>query len=198
MPIKSASPDHEILELIKERWSPRAFSSRRPDIETLNRLFEAARWAASSDNEQPWRYLVARAEDGDRHETLASCLFPGNAWARKAPVLAMSIAARNFAKTGKLNRVALHDVGAASALLTLQGMSMGVFVHQMAGFDTEKARQVCQIPPDYDPVAMMALGYPGDPESLSEPLRTRELSPRERRLVREFVFSSTFGEPPAL
>ena len=198
MPIKSASPDHEILELIKERWSPRAFSSRRPDIETLNRLFEAARWAASSDNEQPWRYLVARAEDGDRHETLASCLFPGNAWARKAPVLAMSIAARNFAKTGKLNRVALHDVGAASALLTLQGMSMGVFVHQMAGFDTEKARQVCEIPPDYDPVAMMALGYPGDPESLSEPLRTRELSPRERRLVREFVFSSTFGEPPAL
>ncbi|HYK59682.1 MAG TPA: nitroreductase family protein [Bryobacteraceae bacterium] len=198
MPIKSASPDHEILELIKERWSPRAFSSRRPDIETLNRLFEAARWAASSDNEQPWRYLVARAEDGDRHETLASCLFPGNAWARKAPVLAMSVAARNFAKTGKLNRVALHDVGAASALLTLQGMSMGVFVHQMAGFDTEKARQVCQIPPDYDPVAMMALGYPGDPESLSEPLRTRELSPRERRPVREFVFSSTFGEPPAL
>ena len=198
MPIKSASPDHEILELIKERWSPRAFSSRPPDIETLNRLFEAARWAASSDNEQPWRYLVARAEDGDRHETLASCLFPGNAWARKAPVLAMSVAARNFAKTGKLNRVALHDVGAASALLTLQGMSMGVFVHQMAGFDTEKARQVCQIPPDYDPVAMMALGYPGDPESLSEPLRTRELSPRERRPVREFVFSSTFGEPPAL
>jgi len=198
MPIKSASPDHEILELIKERWSPRAFSSRRPDIETLNRLFEAARWAASSDNEQPWRYLVARAEDGDRHETLASCLFPGNAWARKAPVLAMSIAARNFAKTGKLNRVALHDVGAASALLTLQGMSMGVFVHQMAGFDTEKARQVCQIPPDYDPVAMMALGYLGDPESLSEPLRTRELSPRKRRPVREFVFSSTFGEPPAL
>ena len=198
MPIKSASPDHEILELIKERWSPRAFSSRRPDIETLNRLFEAARWAASSDNEQPWRYLVARAEDGDRHETLASCLFPGNAWARKAPVLAMSVAARNFAKTGKVNRVALHDVGAASALLTLQGMSMGVFVHQMAGFDTEKARQVCQIPPDYDPVAMMALGYPGDPESLSEPLRTRELSPRERRPVREFVFSSTFGEPPAL
>ena len=198
MPIKSASPDHEILELIKERWSPRAFSSRRPDIETLNRLFEAARWAASSDNEQPFRYLVARAEDGDRHDTLASCLFPGNAWARKAPVLAMSVAARNFAKTGKLNRVALHDVGAASALLTLQGMSMGVFVHQMAGFDTEKARQVCQIPPDYDPVAMMALGYPGDPESLSEPLRTRELSPRERRPVREFVFSSTFGEPPAL
>jgi len=198
MPIKSASPDHEILELIKERWSPRAFSSRPPDIETLNRLFEAARWAASSDNEQPFRYLVARAEDGDRHDTLASCLFPGNAWARKAPVLAMSVAARNFAKTGKLNRVALHDVGAASALLTLQGMSMGVFVHQMAGFDTEKARQVCQIPPDYDPVAMMALGYLGDPESLSEPLRTRELSPRERRPVREFVFSSTFGEPPAL
>jgi nitroreductase len=198
MPIKSASPDHEILDLIKERWSPRGFSSRSPDIETLNRLFEAARWAASSDNEQPWRYLVARAEDNDRHETLASCLFPGNAWARKAPVLAMSVAARNFAKTGKLNRVALHDVGAASALLTLQGMSMGVFVHQMAGFDTEKARQVCQIPPEYDPVAMMAIGYLGDPESLGEPLRTRELTPRERRPIRESVFSPTFGEPAAL
>lgn len=198
MPIKTASPDHEILDLIKERWSPRAFSSRRPDVETLNRLFEAARWAASSDNEQPWRYLVARVEDGERHERLASCLFPGNAWARKAPVLAMSVAARVFIRTRKPNRVALHDTGAASAQLTMQAMSMGVFIHQMAGFDTEKARQVCQIPPEYDPVAMMAIGYPGDPESLSEPLRTRELTPRERRPVREFVFSPTFGEPAAL
>jgi nitroreductase len=198
MPIKSASPDHEILDLLQERWSPRAFSSRRPDVETLNRLFEAARWAASSDNEQPWRYLVARAEDSDRHETLASCLFPGNAWARKAPVLAMSVAAQNFARTAKPNRVALHDVGAASAQLTAQAMSMGVFIHQMAGFDAQKARQVCRIPPDYDPVAMIAVGYLGDPESLGEPLRSRELAPRERRPVREFVFSSTFGEPAAL
>src|SRR5262249_15302646 len=141
---------------------------------------------------------VARVEDIDRHEALGSCLFPGNAWARKAPVLAMSVAARNFARTGKPNRVALHDVGAASAQLTMQAMSMGVFIHQMAGFDTEKARQVCQIPPDYDPVAMMAIGYLGDPESLSEPLRTRELSPRERRPLRESVFSPTFDEPAAL
>jgi nitroreductase len=198
MPVKSASPDHEILDLIKERWSPRAFSSRRPDAETMNRLFEAARWAASSDNEQPWRYLVARVEDRERHEKLASCLFPGNAWARKAPVLAMSVAARNFARSGKPNRVAVHDTGAASAQLTMQAMSMGVYVHQMAGFDTEKARQVCQIPPDYDPVAMIAIGYLGDAESLSEPLRIRELSPRERRPIAEFVFSPTFGQPAAL
>ena len=193
MPIKTASPDHEILDLIAGRWSPRGFSSRRPDAETLNRLFEAARWAASSDNEQPWRYLIARVEDSEPHERLAGCLFPGNAWARKAPVLAMSVAARNFVRSGKPNRVALHDVGAASAQLTMQGMSMGVFIHQMAGFDTERARQVCRIPGDYDPVAMMAIGYLGDAESLSEPLRTRELTPRERRAIREFVFTSTFG-----
>ena len=198
MSIKTASPDSEILDLIKERWSPRAFSSRGPDAETLSRLFEAARWAASSDNEQPWRYLVARLEDGERHERLASCLFPGNAWARQAPVLAMSVVARNSSRNGKPNRVALHDVGAASAQLTMQGMSMGVYVHQMAGFDTEKARQVCQIPPDYDPAAMIAIGYLGNPESLGEPLRTRELTKRERRPIREFVFSPTFGEPAAL
>ncbi|HLH42098.1 MAG TPA: nitroreductase family protein [Bryobacteraceae bacterium] len=198
MPIKTASPDSEILDLIKERWSPRAFSSRRPDAETLRRLFEAARWAASSDNEQPWRYLVARKEDAEQHERLASCLFGGNGWARQAPVLAMSVAARNFARNGKPNRVALHDTGAASAQLTMQATSMGVYVHQMAGFDTEKAREVCRIPPDYDPVAMMAIGYLGDPESLSEPLRTRELSRRERRPAREFVFCTTFGEPATL
>ncbi|HEY7338558.1 MAG TPA: nitroreductase family protein [Bryobacteraceae bacterium] len=198
MSIKTAVSDHDILDSIKERWSPRAFSSRIPDAETLNRMFEAARWAASSDNEQPWRYLIARLEDTEAHEKLASCLFPGNAWARKAPVLAMSVAALKFAKNGNVNRVAIHDVGAASAQLTAQGLSMGVFVHQMAGFDTEKARKVCEIPPDFGPVAMIAIGYLGDANSLPEPLHTRELTPRERRPVREFVFSATFGKTAAL
>src|SRR2546425_8759579 len=129
---KIAVADHEILDLIARRWSPRAFAARPVEPQKLNSLFEAARWAPSCFNEQPWSFLAATIDNAPEHERLASCLVPANAWARKAPVLALSVAALDFAQTGKPNRHAYHDVGLAVENLVIQAMSMGIFVHQMA------------------------------------------------------------------
>jgi nitroreductase len=194
MSVKTAVPDHPILDLFKERWSPRAFSPRAIEPDKIRSIFEAARWAASSFNEQPWRYIVGLAGD-PTHEKLVSCLGPANAlWAPKAPLLAMSVAWLTFTQNGSPNRVAVHDVGAASAQLTLQAMSLGIHTHQMAGFDVAKARQVFEIPEGHDPVAMIALGYLGDPATLNEAQQKMELAPRTRKPLEQFVFGSTWGE----
>src|SRR5712692_9877723 len=152
MSVKTAATDYPILDLFKERWSPRAFSPQKIEPTQIRSLFAAARWAASSFNEQPWSYIVGVAGD-PTHGMLASCLAPANAtWAPQAPVLALSVAWLKFAHNGNPNRVAIHDVGAAAAQLTLQAMSMGIYVHQMAGVDTAKAREVFGIPQGFDPV----------------------------------------------
>ncbi len=195
MSVKTAVPDHPILDLFQERWSPRAFSSREIEPEKVRSIFEAARWAASSVTEQPWRYIVGRAGD-PTHEKLASCLTANNAlWAPKAPLLALSVALLTFTQNGNPNRVAVHDVGAASAQLTLQALSMGIYTHQMAGVDLAKAREVFRIPQGFDPVAMIALGYMGDPATLNENQQKMELAPRTRKPISQFVFSENWGEP---
>jgi len=192
--VKTAVPDHPILDVMKERWSPRAFSPQPIEPHKLHSIFEAARWAASSFNEQPWRYIVGLAGD-PTHEKLVSCLMPANAlWASKAPLLALSVAWLTFTQSGNPNRVAVHDVGAASAQLTLQAMSMGIHTHQMAGVDLAKAREVFGIPQGYDPVAMIALGYPGDPGTLNEAQQKMELAPRTRKRLSEFIFGGSWGE----
>jgi nitroreductase len=114
-------------------------------------------------------------------------------WAKQAPVLALSVAHVKMQRDGKPNRVALHDVGSATSQLTFEANSRGLLVHQMAGFDIEKARQTFAIPPDWEPVAAIALGYPGDPESLPEKLRERELAPRARKPLSEFVMTGAWG-----
>lgn len=193
---KPASTEVPIHDLIRERWSPRAFSDKRISPEVLRSLFEAARWAPSSNNEQPWAYFVAAQEDGENFVKLAGVLVEFNAnWARRAPVLALSVARLKSQRDGKPNRVALHDVGSASAQLTLEANVRGLFVHQMAGFHVEKARAAFGIPEDWEPVAAIAIGYPGDPESLPQPLRDRELAPRARKPLKEFVMSGTWGQP---
>jgi nitroreductase len=160
-------------------------------------MFEAARWAASSYNEQPWTYIVGvRQVDPEQFDRLASVLAPPNAWAKRAPVLALSILKTTFSHNNSPNGVAMHDVGAASASLTIEGLRDGVFVHQMAGFNKAKAKEVFAIPDGYEPVAMLAIGYPGDPETLEEPLKGRELSERTRTPVSEFVFEGNWGERP--
>ena len=194
---KPALADHDIHELLARRWSPRAFDARLVDHQTLLRLFEAARWAPSSGNGQPWSFLVATKENAAEFEKLGSILNPGNAWAKQAPVLALSIAALDRAP-GKPNRHAWHDVGLATENLILQAVSMGLAVHPMAGFDPDRARQIFEIPERYEPVAAMAIGYPGDPQSLPDDLRDRELSPRQRKPQREFVFTGRFGQAAAL
>lgn len=189
---KPAPADHPIFELLERRWSTRAFADRPVGGKTLASLFEAARWAPSSGNGQPWSYLVATKEDSAEFERLASVLVPGNAWARKAPVLALSVAALDRAPD-KPNRHAYHDVGLATENLVIQAVSMGLAVHPMGGFNVDMAREVFTIPARHDPVAMIAIGYPGDPESLPEELREKDLAPRERKPIREFVFRGKFG-----
>jgi len=191
---KPAVTDVPVHELIRNRWSPRAFADNPVSAETLRALFEAARWAPSSNNEQPWAYLVAKQDDAENFAKMLSVLVEFNAgWAKQAPVLALSVAHVKTQREGKPNRVALHDVGSASAQLTFEANARGLLVHQMAGFDAGKARQAFAIPADWEPVAAMAIGYPGDAASLSEKLRERELAPRVRKPAREFVMTGTWG-----
>jgi nitroreductase len=191
---KPAATDVTLHELIRNRWSPRAFAEKLVPPEVLRSLFEAARWAPSSNNEQPWAYLVATKDNPENFAKMLGVLVEFNAnWAKHAPVLALSVAHLKAQRDGKPNRVALHDVGSASAQLTFEANARGLQVHQMAGFDAEKARETFAIPPDWEPVAAMAIGYPGDPESLPEKLRDRELAPRTRKPAGEFVMSGSWG-----
>src|SRR6202171_744098 len=192
---KRAPTDFPVHDLIAERWSPRAFSDKPVAPDVLQSVFEGARWAPSSSNEQPRTYIVATKDDTENFSKLVSVLVPFNVtWAQHAPVLALAVAELTFAKNGTPNRNALYDVGAASAWLTVEATSRGVFVHQMAGYDPDKARQVFQIPTGWEPIAAIAIGYPGDPESLPQPLRDREVAPRTRKPLSAFVMSGICGK----
>ncbi len=196
---KLAHTKYPIHELLQRRWSPRAFSGRMVEPEKLCSLLEAARWAASCFNEQPWSFIVATKEDTAEYERLLSCLMEGNiTWAKHAPVLMLSVAKLAFDRSGKPNRHALHDVGLAVQNLAIQATALGLFVHQMAGFQAEKARQLYGIPDGHDPVAAMAVGYSGDPASLPDDLRERELAPRSRKPFQEFVFAARWGQVSSL
>jgi len=191
---KAAVTDHPVHELIRNRWSPRSFSDKPVEPAVLASLFEAARWAASSYNDQPWAYLVAAKDDPENFRKMLDVLVEFNAkWAKNAPVLAISVARRNFGHNGTPNPVAVHDVGAANAQLTAEATSRGLLVHQMAGFSHDKARQTFGIPYGWDPVSAIAIGYPGDPQTLTEDFRKSELAPRTRKPIREFVMSGSWG-----
>ena len=160
---KPADTQHPIHDLFKRRWSPRAFSDQPVEADTLRMLFEAARWAPSSNNEQPWRFVVANKDHQVEWNRLLACLVESNrAWAFRAPVLILSVASLNFEDDSKPNRHAFHDTGMAVENLVLQATALGLAAHQMAGFDVERARADLKIPPGYEPVAMIAVGYPGD------------------------------------
>jgi nitroreductase len=162
-------------------------------------LFEAAEWAASCFNEQPWRFMVATRADQPNWQKLLDCLVEANrTWAKNAPVLMLTAAKRVFTQTGKPNYHALHDTGMALATLMLQATSMGLAAHAMAGFDHDKARAAFSIPGDYDLGAAVAIGYPGDPASLPPRLLAAEIAPRTRNLLSDFVFSSIWGQPAAV
>lgn len=196
---KPAGAAHPIHDVIARRWSPRAFDERPVEQETLKSLFEAARWAPSSNNEQPWRFIVASKETSTDYDRLFACLVEGNRkWVFRAPVLILSVASLLFEDDGKPNRHALHDTGMAAENFVLQATALGLQAHQMAGFDTQKARETCLIPTGFDPVAMIALGYPGDPAVLPDYLREREIKPRERQPIGDFVFSIKWGQTSLL
>jgi nitroreductase len=190
-PAETSTPIHD---LIAHRWSPRAFDSRPVEPEKLRTLFEAARWAPSSYNAQPWYFIVGTKDHPENYNrVLASLIEFNQGWAKQAPVLALSVAKLKF-DDGKPNRHAFHDVGQAAANLGLQAEALGLSVHQMAGIEAEKARKLFNIPADYEAVAGIALGYAGDPASLSEELRKRELAPRQRKPLESFVFTGQWGK----
>jgi nitroreductase len=196
---KQATPNHPIQELIVRRWSPYAFADRPVSDDDLRSLFEAARWAASSYNEQPWRYIVAARANPGEFARLLSCLVEGNqAWAKAAPVLALGCTSLSFALNGKPNAAAIHDLGLASATLTLEATARGLFVHQMIGIVPDKARQVYGIPEGMQPLTGLAIGYAADPATLPERLRERDLAPRQRKTLGEFVFGGSWGTPSDL
>ena len=189
---------HPIHDLLKKRWSPRAFGSRPIEHEKLRSIFEAARWASSSFNAQPWHFIVATKESPDEFQKMLNCLMEKNQlWAQHAPVLIITVATRNFHHNGKPNRHAFHDVGLAVGALVVQATALEVYLHQMAGFSPEKARQTYQIPEGFEAVSGIAMGYLGDPNSLPEDFRQRELARSPRKALEEFVYSGQWGHPAA-
>jgi len=191
---KLARPDHDVHELIRHRWSPRAFDAARPVPRgELMRLFEAARWAPSSANEQPWRFIVvARDESSETWRTLFAALASSNqAWAIAAPVLVVAAVRLTLEEKGKdlVNPLAWYDAGQAVALLAVQATAQGLSVRQMAGFSHEAVREACGIPVGFDPAVVIAIGYVGDPEALaSDRHRDAERRPRQRKTLGDFVF----------
>jgi nitroreductase len=191
---KHAAPDHPIHELLARRWSPYAFADRPVADDDLRSIFEAARWAASSYNEQPWRYILATKANRAQFERLLSCLVEGNqAWAKAAPVLAIGCTSLNFALNNKPNAAAIHDLGLASASLTFEATARGLFVHQMIGIVPDRVRELYRVPDGVQPLTGLAIGYAADPSTLPEKLRERDLAPRTRKRLAEFVFEGDWG-----
>ena len=187
---KFAAADHDVHELIRRRWSPRAFDAARlvPRAE-LMRLFEAARWAPSSFNEQPWRFLaIAREESPDAWRALMATLTPRNqSWAAAAPVLVL-VAVKTTFESGAVNQVGWYDAGQAVAFLSLQATAQGLSLRQMEGFDRDAARAAVRVPAGFNAAVVMAIGYAGDPESLPfDKHREAERRPRQRRALGEIV-----------
>jgi nitroreductase len=191
---KRAETDHPINDLAANRWSPYCFSKNEVSSDDLCSLFEAARWAASSFNEQPWSYIVARQEQKEEFGRLLSCLVEANQrWAANAPVLVLGIASLNFSRNGKPNRAAIHDLGQASASLALEATARGLYVHQMIGILPERTRELYAIPEGHEPMTAIAIGYAGDPGDFPNELRERDANRRPRKPIDEFIFGANWG-----
>ena len=199
LPIKQAIPDYPILELLSTRWSPYAFADRPVAEADLNSLFEAARWAASSYNEQPWNYIVADRTDPAEHGRLLSCLAAANqTWAEAAPVLVLGVVSLQFSQNRKPNRAAVHDLGQASANLVVEATARGLSVHQMIGLLPDQAREVYQIPAHAEAWTALAIGYKAEAHGIGSGLPERDLTPRQRKPTREFVFTGAWGRSAPL
>ena len=189
-----ATTDYPTNGLITTRWSPYSFANRSVSDEDLKSLFEAARWAASSFNEQPWTYIVAKKEDTEEFGRLVSCLVEVNqVWAKEASVLALGVTRLNFSGNSQPNRVANHDLGLATANLVFEATARGLSVHQMAGIQPDKIRELYSVPDGYEPLTAIAIGYAGDPNNLPEALRPRDGARRPRKPLAEFVFRGKWG-----
>lgn len=192
-----APSDFPILDVLADRWSPRAFAERSVEKDKIAKMMEAARWAPSCFNEQPWGFIIAdKNEDPVGYKRLYDCLMTGNqAWAGTAPLLMLSVAKMFFEYNNKPNRFGYHDLGMAVGNLLAQTTSMGLYVHQMAGYHRDMARDVFRIPEGFDPVAMFAVGYLGSPDQLPEGTSEREAEPRKRFPATEFTYGGLWDNP---
>lgn len=193
--VRPAETDVPISDLLRLRWSPRAFA---PDAITdgeIARLFEAARWAPSAYNEQPWSFIVARREDKEAFARLLGCLHPYNQlWAQRAALLAIATTRTQFSLNAEANRTALYDLGQAVACLSVQATLEGLAVHQMVGIEHDVAREVCGVPHPHEVATAFAVGRPGDPSDLSEAHQQREAAPRVRKPIIDFLHAGRWGQ----
>lgn len=193
---KRSLNDHPIHELLARRWSPVAFDPRPLEPARIASLLEAARWAPSCFNEQPWRFLVASRADAAVFETALGCLVESNqAWAKNASLLILTTAKTTFTKNGKPNRHASHDVGLAIENLVVQATADDLIVHQMGGIERDKIRETYGVPDDFDILTGVAVGFPGDPSTLSESLQDRQNGERSRRPLEEIAFVGRWADP---
>ena len=196
---KTAQPDYPIQDLLIRRWSPYGFADRDIAAADLRALFEAARWAPSSYNEQPWRFILAQRSEPQRFQPLLDCLWEANqAWARHAPVLALGIVKRQLTQTGADNPAAEHDLGLAVANLSLEATARGLSVHQMIGIDPDRVRSRFAVPDDYRPLTAFALGYAGEPSALAPEVLQRDRTPRTRKPLADIVFAGAWEQPAPL
>jgi nitroreductase len=196
--LKQAPAIEGVLPVVLNRWSPRSFADRDVSTNDLKKLFEAARWAPSSYNEQPWRFLVGHSGSNTYKKIFQSLIGFNQSWAGKAPVLILGAAKTKFSHNDSPNGYALYDLGAASAYLVLQASALGLSTHQMAGYDQAAARTALGIPEDFVLGAVITLGYQDEPAVLGqEQLIALETTPRERKPLSDFVFLS-WGNPADL
>jgi nitroreductase len=190
---RSATIEHPVSELIQNRRSTRVFRNEGVPAEKIYSLFEATRWAPSSVNEQPWLYLYATPSQPELWTKMIEPLSDSNkAWVKDAPLIILSLARKTFLRNGVENFYAMYDLGGANALLAVQAVDLGLQVRQMAGFDREKARALLNIPNEFELGVFIAVGFPGNAETLPESIKTKELAPRTRFLQQEFVRNTVF------
>jgi nitroreductase len=191
---KTAKTGHPVNELIAKRWSARAFSTKQVERSKLLSILEAARWAPSSKNEQPWRYIIFSKDNPVKLLEAQSVLLESNFYAKRAPILICAIAKKNYSAEQKYNRLHFHDLGAANENMFLEAFNQGLIMHEMGGFDVKKAIEIFKIPEDYEIGVMIAIGYQDKHSVLPERFREKAYSPRERRKLSEIAFVEEIGK----
>ncbi|HEM49316.1 MAG TPA: nitroreductase [Caldithrix sp.] len=195
---KPASTTVKILDEIKNRWSPRAFSDKPVEPEKLKRIFEAARWSASSFNEQPWRFLAGIKGQGETWDKIFYSLSEWNQkWCKTVPILVLLVCKKSFTRNDKINAWAEYDLGQAAAYISIQAMAEGLYTHQMGGFNRDTARETFNIPEDFEPTTMMAIGYYGNADALPEDMQKSEKGERSRKEISTIVFADKWNEMAA-
>jgi nitroreductase len=200
MGVKVAATGHPVLPVIAERWSPYAYDPRPVEREKLLCCLEAARWAPSSYNEQPWTFILAERGNTAEFQRALDCLVPGNqAWAKNAGVLLLGVVSKFFKLNGKPNRAAEHDLGLAAGNMVLQATALGLQGHQMIGVEGAKVRSTYGVPDTHEPLTAIAIGYAAAVQpGTSDPLGQRDLAPRSRKPLSESVFAGQWAQPAKL